>query len=67
MTTATDTDTDTAIQMLAQRYGEAWNCQDLDAIMDLHTDDSVFVAYAAGLPRPRARRRCARPSPATSR
>jgi steroid delta-isomerase-like uncharacterized protein len=52
MTTATDaaTDTDTAIQMLAQRYGEAWNRQDLDAIMDLHTDDCVFSAFAAGTP-----------------
>ena len=50
MTTATDTDTDTAIQMLAQRYGEAWNRQDLDAIMDLHTDDCVFTAFAAGAP-----------------
>jgi steroid delta-isomerase-like uncharacterized protein len=48
MTTATDTTT--AIQMLAQRYGEAWNRQDLDAIMDLHADDCVFVAYAAGSP-----------------
>ena len=50
MTTATDTDTDTAIQMLAQRYGEAWNRQDLEAIMDLHADDCVFVAHAAGSP-----------------
>ncbi len=48
MTTATDTDT--AIQMLAQRYGEAWNRQDLDAIMDMHTDDCVFTAFAAGSP-----------------
>src|SRR5262249_1257203 len=46
MTTATDSAT--AIRMLAERYGEAWNRQDLDAIMDLHTDDSVFVAHAAG-------------------
>lgn len=38
----------TAIRMLAERYGEAWNRQDLDAIMDLHTDDCVFVAHAAG-------------------
>jgi steroid delta-isomerase-like uncharacterized protein len=48
MTTATDSIT--AIRMLAERYGEAWNRQDLDAIMDLHTDDSVFVAHAAGTP-----------------
>jgi steroid delta-isomerase-like uncharacterized protein len=45
--TATDSST-TAIRMLAERYGEAWNRQDLDAIMDLHADDCVFVAYAAG-------------------
>jgi ketosteroid isomerase-like protein len=36
--------------MLAQRYGEAWNRQDLDAIMALHTGDCVFVAHAAGAP-----------------
>jgi steroid delta-isomerase-like uncharacterized protein len=36
------------IRELAARYGEAWNSQDLDAIMDLHTDDTVFVAHAAG-------------------
>src|SRR3954471_9053507 len=47
MTTVT-ADSTTAIRMLAQRYGEAWNRQSLDAIMDLHTDDSVFVAHAAG-------------------
>ena len=46
----TQTQEVTAIEMLAQRYGEAWNRQDLDAIMDLHTDDSVFVAHAAGSP-----------------
>ena len=46
MTTATDSST--AIQMLAHRYGEAWNRQDLDAIMDLHAEDCVFAAHAAG-------------------
>jgi steroid delta-isomerase-like uncharacterized protein len=46
MTTATDSTT--AIRMLAERYGEAWNRQDLDAIMDLHSDDTVFQAHAAG-------------------
>ena len=45
--TATDSTT-TAIRMLAERYGEAWNRQDLDAIMDLHADNCVFVAHAAG-------------------
>jgi taurine dehydrogenase small subunit len=48
MTTATDAST--AIEMLAHRYGEAWNRQDLDAIMDLHSEDCVFVAHAAGSP-----------------
>jgi uncharacterized protein (TIGR02246 family) len=48
MTTATDSMT--AIRMLAERYGEAWNRQDLDAIMDLHAEDCVFVAHAAGSP-----------------
>jgi ketosteroid isomerase-like protein len=44
------TDSTTAIRMLAERYGEAWNRQDLDAIMDLHADDCVFVPHAAGSP-----------------
>jgi steroid delta-isomerase-like uncharacterized protein len=44
------TDSTTAIRMLAERYGEAWNRQDLDAIMDLHSDDSVFQAHAADTP-----------------
>jgi steroid delta-isomerase-like uncharacterized protein len=48
MTTATDSTT--AIRMLAERYGEAWNRKDLDAIMDLHAEDSVFVAHAVGTP-----------------
>jgi steroid delta-isomerase-like uncharacterized protein len=46
----TQTEALTGIRELAERYGEAWNSQDLDAIMDLHTDDSVFVAHAADTP-----------------
>jgi steroid delta-isomerase-like uncharacterized protein len=46
----TQTEAATEIRELAERYGEAWNSQDLDAIMDLHSDDSVFVAHAAGTP-----------------
>jgi steroid delta-isomerase-like uncharacterized protein len=46
----TQTEAPTGIRELAERYGEAWNSQDLDAIMDLHTDDSVFVAHAADTP-----------------
>jgi steroid delta-isomerase-like uncharacterized protein len=48
MRNATPTEAQIAVRMLAQRYGEAWKRQDLDAIMDLHSDDSVFVAHAAG-------------------
>jgi steroid delta-isomerase-like uncharacterized protein len=46
----TATESTTATRMLAERYGEAWNRQDLEAIMDLHSDDCVFVAHAAGSP-----------------
>jgi steroid delta-isomerase-like uncharacterized protein len=50
MTTETASPANTAIRMLAERYGEAWNRQDLDAIMDLHTDDCTFQAHAGGSP-----------------
>ena len=46
----TQTAAETTIEELAGRYGEAWNAQDLDAIMDLHADDCVFHAHAAGSP-----------------
>ena len=36
------------IRELATRYGDAWNSQDVAAIIAMHTDDSVFVAHAAG-------------------
>jgi steroid delta-isomerase-like uncharacterized protein len=44
----TQTEATTEIRELAERYGEAWNRQDLDAIMGLHSDDTVFQAHAAG-------------------
>src|SRR5690349_19795616 len=51
METATETTDGTiAVRMLAQRYGEAWNRQDLDSIIALHTGNSVFQAHAAGSP-----------------
>jgi steroid delta-isomerase-like uncharacterized protein len=40
----------TTTEELAERYGEAWNSQDLEAIMELHADDCVFCAHAAGSP-----------------
>jgi steroid delta-isomerase-like uncharacterized protein len=46
----TQTEESTEIRELAGRYGDAWNSQDLDAIMELHTDDCVFSAFAAGTP-----------------
>jgi len=47
----TITQTGSEIEELARRYGEAWNGQDLDAIMEFHADDCVFCAHAAGSPR----------------
>src|SRR5215216_3773776 len=46
----TQTQDATAVRELAERYGAAWNSQDLNAIMDLHTEDCVFQAHAAGSP-----------------
>jgi len=45
---STETTEATRIEELAGRYSDAWNSQDLDAIMNLHTDDCVFVAHAEG-------------------
>ena len=40
--------TATSTLELAERYGEAWNCGELDAILALHTDDSVFQLHVLG-------------------
>jgi steroid delta-isomerase-like uncharacterized protein len=37
-----------SIHELAGRYGRAWNSQDLDAIVALHTEDSVFHLHVPG-------------------
>jgi ketosteroid isomerase-like protein len=37
-------------QELAGRYGAAWAAHDLDAIMALHTDDTVFHLHGGGEP-----------------
>jgi ketosteroid isomerase-like protein len=34
-----------SIQGLAYRYGKAWAAYDLDAVMALHTEDSVFQIH----------------------
>jgi steroid delta-isomerase-like uncharacterized protein len=44
----TQTNRDLSIEALATRYGEAWNSQDLDAIMAMHTPDCVFELHAPG-------------------
>ena len=33
---------------LAYRYGKAWAAHDLDAVMALHTEDTVFQIHAPG-------------------
>jgi len=38
------------IQDLAVRYGTAWAARDLDAIMAMHTDDTVFHLHGGGEP-----------------
>ncbi len=37
-------------QELALRYGAAWAAHDLDAIMTMHTDDTVFHLHGGGEP-----------------
>jgi ketosteroid isomerase-like protein len=38
------------MQDLAVRYGAAWAGRDLDAIMAMHTDDTVFHLHGGGEP-----------------
>ena len=42
------TTTVTEIEALADRYGEAWNSQDLDAIVALHAPNSIFHLHVPG-------------------
>ena len=42
------TTTVTEIEALADRYGEAWNSQDLDAIVALHAPDGIFHLHVPG-------------------
>jgi len=35
---------------LLDRYGKAWNSHDLDAVMALHTDDTMFHLHAGEAP-----------------
>ena len=38
------------VQELAIRYGEAWAAHDLDAIMAMHAEDTVFHLHGGGEP-----------------
>jgi hypothetical protein len=43
------------VRELGQRYSETWNSQDLEAILALHTDDSLFRLHVGGRERIRGR------------
>ena len=45
---AVDTDSAAALERAIERYNEAWNGHDLDAIMALHAADMVFENHTAG-------------------
>jgi len=38
------------LQNMLDRYGKAWNTHDLDAVMALHTEDTVFHMHAGAEP-----------------
>jgi hypothetical protein len=42
--------TPTKVEDLAVRYGAAWAERDLDAIMAMHTDDTVFHLHGGAEP-----------------
>lgn len=39
---------DERVQATIERYSDAWNRHDLDAIVALHTDDAVFENHTSG-------------------
>ncbi|MGB7588826.1 MAG: nuclear transport factor 2 family protein [Solirubrobacterales bacterium] len=42
------TDTETALRAAIERYNEAWNTHDLNAIIAMHAPDMVFDNHTAG-------------------
>ena len=42
------TATPVEIEEMAQRYGEAWNSQDLDAVVGMHAGDGIFQLHIPG-------------------
>lgn len=49
MTPITANDNDAMVR-LVRRYGDAWNSHDLDAIMSMHTRDTVFQLHLLDAP-----------------
>jgi steroid delta-isomerase-like uncharacterized protein len=47
-TKASEKDSALALEQTIARYNDAWNAQDLDAIMALHAPDMVFENHTAG-------------------
>ena len=45
---AAQTTTAEALEALSQRYGEAWNSQELEAIVAMHAEDGIFQLHAPG-------------------
>lgn len=43
-----DADSGSSLQATIDRYNEAWNSHDLDAIMSMHAPDMVFENHTAG-------------------
>ena len=43
-----ETATESDVQAIQQRYSEAWNSHDPDAIAALHTEDTRFCTHGAG-------------------
>lgn len=41
-------DSAAALEQMIERYNEAWNAHDLDAIIELHAPDMVFENHTAG-------------------
>jgi steroid delta-isomerase-like uncharacterized protein len=48
MTQTSEKDSPQALELAIARYNDAWNDQDLDAIMAMHAPDMVFQNHTAG-------------------
>lgn len=48
MTRVSDADSIDSLTEAIGRYNDAWNAQDLDAIMAMHASDMVFANHTAG-------------------